>query len=143
MDASRPTRVAVIDDDESVCRALSRLLRAEGIQPVAYPSAEALLADPRRPLFDCLVLDIQLGGMSGIELHRHLTASGSSTPVIYVTAHDEPATRQQAEDAGCAGYFRKTASGKDLVRAIRHAVDPTPGGEGMSGDDKKRGTHEQ
>ena len=62
MSAPGQTYVAVVDDDESVCRALSRLLRAEGIQPVSYLSAEAFLADTKRPQFDCLVLDIQLGG---------------------------------------------------------------------------------
>ena len=116
------TYVGVVDDDESVCRALSRLLRAEGIQPVSYLSAEAFLADTKRPLFDCLVLDIQLGGMSGVDLHRQLQASGSSTPVIYITAHDEPETRELAQAAGCAAYFRKTAPGQDVLRAIRRAA---------------------
>jgi FixJ family two-component response regulator len=67
---SRPSGilVAVIDDDSSLCRALGRLLRAAGMQSVAYASAEAFLADPDRSRFDCLVVDIQLSGMSGIEL---------------------------------------------------------------------------
>ena len=124
MSAPTQTYVAVVDDDESACRALSRLLRAEGIQPVTYLSAEAFLADSKRPVFDCLVLDIQLGGLSGLELQRQLVASGSSTPVIYVTAHDEPETREQAEAAGCAAYFRKTAPGQDVLQAIRRAVNP-------------------
>ena len=124
MSAPCQTYVAVVDDDESACRALSRLLRAEGIQPVSYLSAEAFLADTKRPLFDCLVLDIQLGaGMSGIELHRQLQASGSSTPVIYVTAHDEPEMREQALSAGCAAYFRKTAPGREVLQAIRRAAE--------------------
>ena len=122
MSAPGQTYVAVVDDDESVCRALSRLLRAEGIQPVSYLSAEAFLADTKRPQFDCLVLDIQLGGMSGVDLHRQLQASGSSTPVIYITAHDEPETRERAQAAGCAAYFRKTAPGQDVLRAIRRAA---------------------
>ena len=122
MSAPGHTYVAVVDDDESVCRALSRLLRAEGLHPVSYLSAEAFLADTKRPRFDCLVLDVQLGGMSGIELQRQLQASGSSTPVIYITAHDEPVTREQAQAAGCTAYFRKTAPGKDLVEAIRRAA---------------------
>jgi FixJ family two-component response regulator len=124
MSVSCQTYVAVIDDDESACRALSRLLRAEGIQPVSYLSAEAFLADIKRPQFDCLVLDIQLGGISGIELHRQLQATGSATPVIYITAHDEPETREQAQAAGGAAYFRKTAPGRDVVEAIRRAANP-------------------
>jgi FixJ family two-component response regulator len=122
MSAHCPTYVAVVDDDENACRALSRLLRADGLQPVTYPSAEAFLADSKRPVFDCLVFDVQLGGISGIELHRQLAASGSSTPVIYVTAHDEPETREQAEATGCAAYFRKTAPGRDVLQAIRRAA---------------------
>ena len=118
------TYVAIVDDDESACRALGRLLRAEGIQAVSYLSAEAFLADAKRPLFDCLVLDIELGGMSGIDLHRQLHASGSSTPVIYVTAHDEPETREAAQAAGCAAYFRKTAPGREVLQAIRRAAQP-------------------
>ena len=122
MSAPGQTYVAVVDDDESACRALSRLLRAEGLQAVSYLSAEAFLADAKRPRFDCLVLDIQLGGISGIELHRQLQASGSSTPVIYVTAHDEPETRERALSSGCAAYFRKTAPGRDVLQAIRRAA---------------------
>jgi FixJ family two-component response regulator len=127
MSAPGQTYVAVVDDDESACRALSRLLRAEGFEPVSYLSAEAFLADTKRPVFDCLVFDVQLGGMSGIDLHRQLVASGSSTPVIYVTAHDEPETRKQAEGAGCAAYFRKTAPGRDVLQAIRRAASSTEG----------------
>jgi FixJ family two-component response regulator len=122
MSNARQTYVAIVDDEESGCRALSRLLRAEGMQPVTYPSAEAFLADTKQPRFDCLVLDIQLGGMSGIELHRRLSSSGSTIPIIYLTAHDEPATREEAQTAGCAAYFRKTDSGADLLAAIRRAI---------------------
>src|SRR6185295_6180226 len=60
--------VAVVDDDQSVCRSFARLLRSAGIQPITYFSAEAFLADSKRPQFDCRVFDVQLGGMSGIEL---------------------------------------------------------------------------
>ena len=70
MSSPSPTYVAVVDDDESVCRSFARLLRASGIQAVTYSSAEAFLADSKRPQFDCMVFDVQLGGMSGIELAR-------------------------------------------------------------------------
>ena len=75
------TYVAIVDDDERAGRALGRLLHAEDIKPVSYPSAEDFLADAKHPQFDCLVLDVQLGFMSGIELHRQLRAFGSSVPV--------------------------------------------------------------
>jgi FixJ family two-component response regulator len=117
-----PIYVAVVDDDESLCRSLSRLLRAAGIQPINYASAEAFLADTKRPQFDCLLLDIQLGGMSGIELARRLVAEGGHTPVIFITAHDDPETRAEAETVGCAAYFRKTDSGAEVLEAIRRAA---------------------
>ena len=116
--------VAVVDDDESACRSLSRLLRAADFLPVTYASAEAFLADRKHPQFDCLLLDIQLGGMSGIELQRRLAAVGKTTPVIFVTAHDGADVRAQAQAAGCAGYFRKTDSGSEILEAIRRVVAP-------------------
>ena len=114
--------VAVVDDDESVCRSLSRLLRTAGFQPVTYASAEALLEDAKRPRFDCLVLDIQLEGMSGLELSRRLSAVRDSTPVVFITAHDEPEVRTQALACGCASYLRKTDPGEQVLDAIRRAA---------------------
>lgn len=117
--------VAVVDDDESLCRSLARLLLAAGIQAISYLSAEAFLADTKHPSFDCLVLDIQLPGISGLELQRRLFAASSAPPVIFITAHDDPAAREQAHLAGCAGYFRKTDAGSDILDAIRRAVAPS------------------
>jgi len=114
--------VAVVDDDESVCRSISRLLRAAHLQPITYNSAEAFLSDTKHPAFDCLVLDIQLGGMSGLELRDRLLGVKHATPVIFITAHDEPEVRAQAEASACAGFFRKTDSGDKVVAAIRRAV---------------------
>lgn len=122
MPDSHHLSIAIVDDDESLCRSLGRLLRAVGMKPVAYSSAEAFLEDKQHPPFDCLVLDVQLGGISGIELQRKLVASGERTPIIFITAHDEPESREQALAAGCTGYFRKTDSGTDVVEAIRRAA---------------------
>jgi FixJ family two-component response regulator len=122
MSSTQNIYVAVVDDDESVCRSLSRLLRAAHLQPIAYLSAEAFLADTKHPKFDCLVLDIQLKGMSGLDLSRRLAAVKDGTPVVFITAHDDPEVRAQAEESGCAGYFRKTDSGADVLAAIRRAV---------------------
>jgi len=122
MSTSTPIYVAVVDDDESLCRSLGRLLRASGIQPIAYASAEAFLTDAKRPQFDCLVLDVQLGGVSGIELVRKLVADGGHTPFIFITAHDDPETRASAEAAGCAAYLRKNVSGDQVIQAIRRAA---------------------
>lgn len=116
-----PIYVAIVDDDESLCRSLGRLLRAAGIQAITYASGEAFLADTKRPTFDCLVLDMQLGGISGIELSQRLAAEGMRIPFIFVTAHDDDA-RADAEVAGCAGYFRKTDSGAEILESIRRLV---------------------
>lgn len=120
MSVNHNVYIAVVDDDESLCRSMSRLLRAAHFQPIAYFSAEAFLADTKRPKFDCLVLDIQLKGISGLELSRRLSAVNDTTPVIFITAQDD--IEVQAQASGCAGFFHKTDSGADVLAAIRHAI---------------------
>jgi len=117
--------VAVVDDDESVCRSFGRLLRTAGYQPVTYASAEAFLEDTKRPRFDCLVLDIQLDGMSGLELSQRLASVHDNTPVVFITAYDNPAACAAAEASGCAGFFRKTDSGALILETIKQAIPPT------------------
>jgi|WetSurMetagenome_2_1015567.scaffolds.fasta_scaffold356054_2 FixJ family two-component response regulator len=124
MNSIRNIYVAVVDDDESVCRSFSRLLRAAHFQPITYPSAEAFLADTKHPDFDCLVLDIQLEGISGLELSQRLAAVQNTTPIVIITAHDDPGVRAQAEASGCAAYFRKTDPGELILEAITKAVNP-------------------
>jgi FixJ family two-component response regulator len=120
MSSNAPLHVAVIDDDHSVCRSFARLLRAAGMAPTTYASAEAFLDDAQHPRFDCMVFDVQLGGISGIELIVRLRAGGGEVaPIIIVTAHDDPQMRLQAEAAGCAAYFRKNDAGADVLGAIR------------------------
>ena len=116
--------MAVVDDDSSFLRAIGRLLRASGFEPASYSSAEAFLADTQHAPPDCAVLDIHLGGMSGLDLCRKLTARGGTLPVIFVTAHDEPKIREEAEQAGCQAYFRKPVPGKLLLEAITRAISP-------------------
>ncbi|MDH4053584.1 MAG: response regulator [Rubrivivax sp.] len=115
--------IAVVEDDALVRRSFERLLRAAGMQAVGYESAEAFLADAKRPRFDCLVLDVHLGGMSGIELARLLCADPERhIPAICITAHDEPDTRAAAQSAGCVGFFHKTEPGADVLEAIRRVI---------------------
>jgi len=116
------TYVAVVDDDENICRSFGRLLRAAGLHAITYDSAESFLADSKHPQFGCLVLDIQLGGISGIELAERLLATGQRTPIIFITAHDDPEARSAAEMLGCAAYFRKTDPGKEVLDAIRRVA---------------------
>ncbi len=126
MGSSKQTYVAVVDDDEKVCQAFGRLLRAAGFQPITYPSAEAFLADTKQPRFDCLVLDVQLDGMSGIELAQRLKVERGPPAFIFITAHDDPIARSEAEAAGCAAYFQKTDSGAQVLEAIRRATASEP-----------------
>jgi FixJ family two-component response regulator len=125
MNTSEAISVAIVDDDVSVGQSLGRLLRAEGITSVAYTSAEAFLAETPHPRFDCLVLDMRLTGISGVELHRRLVAAGDRTPVIFLTAYD-PNKREQALTTSGAAYFRKTAATSDVIAAIRRVSTPQP-----------------
>lgn len=117
MSKPAPIHIGVVDDDPSQCQALGRLLRAAGYEARAYHSAEAFLADSARPAFECVLLDIQLEGMSGFELQEELAAGDAKTPVIFITAHDGPEAGERAERAGCA-YLRKTDPGSTVLRAI-------------------------
>lgn len=92
------------------------------MEAASFHSAEAFLAEIGREAFDCLVLDIQLGGMSGLELQARLRAEGDPVPVIFITAHDTAASRREAILNGCAGFFRKTEPGTRVIEAIRSAA---------------------
>ena len=122
MSGSSTIYVALVDDDESVCRSFGRLLRAAGMQLITYPSAEAYLDDRKRPRFDCLVLDVRLGGMSGIELGQRLEDEGGHPPFIIVTAHDSAETRAEARAAGCSAYLLKSDPGQAVLAVIRSLV---------------------
>lgn len=114
--------VAIVDDDESVCRSLKRLLHNSGLSPITYRSAEEFLEDRARVAYSCLIVDIQLEGMSGLELARRLFACKILTPVIYITAIDDPETRMQALKTGALDYFHKSAPGTEVLAAIQQAI---------------------
>jgi len=122
----RRIKVAVVDDDSSFLRALERLLRAAGFEPISYPIAETFLEESPRPAVDCVILDIRLGALTGLDLARQLAAEGSRVPLIFITAHDEPGAREQARQAGGVAYLRKPFSAQSLVEAIRRAVQTGP-----------------
>lgn len=123
--------VGLVDDDESLCRSLARLLRASGYQPIIYLSAEAFFSDAHCSRFDCLILDVQLGGMSGIELAERLASTGATTPVIFVTAHEDPKVREQAFGVGCIDYLRKSDSGDAVLAAVAQTVRQAAGEKAM------------
>lgn len=117
-----PWTIAVVDDDPSLCRALARLLRVAHYHVRTYASGEAYLADPLHGEVDFLVLDIQLSGMSGFELQRQLAHARKAPPIAYITAHDEPSTRDQARQAGGVAYLRKPFAGQELFGAISRTL---------------------
>src|SRR5882757_10857239 len=102
------TVVIVVDDDPGVLKSVARLLAHHGIGSRTFASAEALLESDSVQTATCLLLDVHLEGISGIELQRRLTASGSKCPVIFMTAGDDEATYNEAMDnGGCIAYSRK------------------------------------
>jgi FixJ family two-component response regulator len=122
MNCTSQILVAVVDDDASMCKAVGRLLCAAGMRSVAFASAEAFLENVPEPGPDCLILDIQLGGMSGFDLQRQLALVGKTVPIIFITAHEESETREHAHRLGCAAYLRKTDPGHAVIEAIRQAL---------------------
>jgi FixJ family two-component response regulator len=122
-------KITVIDDEPSVLKATERLLHAKGFEVETFASAEAFLTCGARRPTTCLVLDIKLGGMSGIELRRRLRASNPNLPVIFITGIDREATRKEAMEAGCVAYLQKPFLSHALIEAIERATgsseDPT------------------
>ena len=129
---NRRSFVAVVDDEESVRKALIRLLRAANMDAEAFASGEAFLnsLDKFRP--DCVVLDLQMPGLTGRDVQKRLISMQINLPVILITAHDDVVTQQQSLSDGAANYLRKPLRGDVLVRSInesiaRSADAPVPG----------------
>jgi len=116
-DARAGGLVAVVEDDDGARNALGRLLDAAGFEHALFESAEAFLASKPDHEWSCLILDVQLTGMSGIELQRRLRAEGSEAPVIVITAHGSDAVRERAEQSGCAAFLTKPF-GADSILAL-------------------------
>jgi FixJ family two-component response regulator len=115
---NRVRTIAIIDDNPSMLQSLDRLLSAHGFHVQTFASAESFLDDIAKCEAECLLLDIHLGGISGIDLKRRLTSSGRNLPVIFMTAIDDEATRQEAFDVGCVAYLKKPFLAKLLLDAI-------------------------
>jgi FixJ family two-component response regulator len=117
----KPVTVYVIDDDESIRRALKRLLRSMGYHAVTFDSAEEFMEATSCRGEGCLVLDIRLPGMTGLDLQEKLAASGAKYPVIFMTAHDNPQWQERAKKAGAVAYLRKPFDEQSLLGAIQRA----------------------
>ncbi|MFQ5494629.1 MAG: response regulator transcription factor [Phycisphaerae bacterium] len=118
---AEPT-VFVVDDDEALRRSLRRLLESVGRRVETFPSAQAFLEqhDPSRP--GCLILDIKMPGMSGLELQEELARIGDCVPVIIVSGHGDVASAVQAMKTGAVDFLRKPHRARVLLERIRHAL---------------------
>ena len=117
------TMITVVDDDQSVLRALGRLIRSFGYAVTQYESAEAFLAAGAATESDCLVLDVHLPGKSGLELQAELAESGTSLPIVFITAHDDARAHSQAIDSGAVEFLRKPLDSERVVEAIQTALE--------------------
>ena len=122
--AERPL-IAVIDDDHSVRESLRGLFRSVGLAAHGFASAAAFLQCGDLSGTDCVILDVRMPGMSGLELQRRLVTSRPEVPVIFMTAHDDASTRSQALSAGAVGYLIKPFTEEALLDAVRAALGST------------------
>jgi FixJ family two-component response regulator len=118
--------VVVIEDDPASQKTLARVLRAGGYEAATYASAEEFLSSPPRSTPVGLLLDVHLGGMSGLDLQRRLKKEGSTLPVIIITAFDDPRSREQAERLGCVAYLRKPCEAETILALLDRLVDHGP-----------------
>jgi FixJ family two-component response regulator len=117
--------IAIVDDDEPLREALGSVLKAAGFSIDTFASAEEFLDSPQRQKMACLILDVRLPGMSGIELQRRLCESGDAIPIIFVTAHGDASLREMVMKAGAAGFLNKPVRSDALLREIHSALEKT------------------
>ena len=115
-------RIVGVEDDTSMRQAIERILQAGGFAAAVFASAELALEAGATAGADCLVLDIHLPGMSGLELRSRLTALGSNLPVIFITAINDDAPRSAAKLLGCVAYLNKPFAPEALVAAVAAAL---------------------
>lgn len=111
--------VSIVDDDPSVRRALERLVEAAGYTVETFASAEEFLGSNSTGPTACLILDVHLNGMNGLDLKELLVARGSTVPVIFITAHDDAPTRARVDQSGAAAFLAKPFNRQALIGAIR------------------------
>ena len=128
-----PPVIAVVDDEEAIRDALSDLLLVMGYSCQTFDRAEAFLAAHTPNRFDCLITDIRMPGMSGLDLLQHLAAAGSTMPVIVVTSFDDPLSRSRAMESGAHAYLTKPVTDDALLQSLKTAL---PGRE-IPGEDEE------
>lgn len=125
--ADRPI-VAIVDDDKSIRIAISDLLKAAGFDAVVFEDAESFLGSPDRARVDCLVTDMRMPGMSGLQLYEALAAAGRALPTIIMTAHPQETTQLRVRAAGIRGYLVKPFAPDELLDGLAGLLGgPAPG----------------
>ena len=114
--------VSIVDDDDSVRAAMSSLVRSLGYEACLFASAEAFLASPHLNDTSCLIADIQMPGMSGLELQSELHARQRCIPIIFITAFAEERIRKRAEAAGALGFFSKPVDSRIIIGCLDMAL---------------------
>ena len=115
--------ISIVDDDRSVREAANMLIVSLGYTAATFASAEEFLESGRVCETTCLITDLQMPGMSGIDLQSHLTAHGHGTPVIFVTAYPEESLRARALNAGAFGFLSKPFSEEALIECLDRALE--------------------
>jgi FixJ family two-component response regulator len=124
MAMQRNTRfVAIVDDDDSVRGALQGLLKAVGLPSQAFVSAEEFLKSGQQHQTACLITDIRMPGISGVELQARLNAENCRIPTIFITAHGDAQMRMRALRAGAVEFLAKPFDDEALIETIRAALD--------------------
>jgi len=122
MSAETPV-VFVVDDDRAVRDSVRRLLASVGMTVEVFPTAQAFLAAPRADAPGCLVLDVRLPGLSGLDLQRELLSADVTLPIIFITGHGDIPMSVQAMKAGAVEFLTKPYRSQELLDAIRHAIE--------------------
>jgi len=117
--------VFVVDDEDTVRKALARLIRSAGMKARTFPTAEAFLAENHAVSASCLVLDIRLPGLNGLQLQEALNRKGYPIAIIFITGHGDVPTSVRAMKAGAVDFLQKPFAGHELLDAIRRAVNRT------------------
>lgn len=128
--AETPT-IAIVDDDAAVRAALLRLMDAADYEAQGFASAEEFLGSPSLASFGCLIVDVFMPGMGGLELQRRMVASGSKTPIVFMSAHADEQTRAHALRAGAVAFFFKPFDNDALLDTVEAAR--AKGGPGKDG----------
>ena len=121
MPKSKPL-ISVVDDDEAMREALRRLMKSLGYTAEAFASAEDFLSSRQIPGTSCLIADVQMPGMTGLELYHHLVAAGKTIPTILITAYPDDSMRERALGDGVICYLSKPFDENDLLACIHSSI---------------------